>query len=154
MEFLKLLHEARIKYFCDRDEGVKRPQDPSDKDIDDWLALKPFALVNPDQLRAVIMAAIDYKNAWFDQRDATGNSYVNGWNACAEEHRAFLIDILTAIGPKHTGENHDTMYLLPLSLRSKLLARGWALIKRGNWLNKPNSGFDLERRTKEWEGRR
>ena len=154
MEFLKLLNEARIKYFCDRDEGVKRPQDTTDKDISDWIALKPFALVNPDQLRTIVMAAIDYKNAWFDQRDATGNNWLAGYNQAATECREYLLEVLTVLGQVKNTPDHPELCTIPTTTRGNLIARGWALFKRGNYLNKPKTGYDLERRIKEWEGHR
>ncbi len=147
-DWTKLCAEAPVLSFRDIDVGIKKPLNaegkaddrrnpPTYEDRQRWIELKPYSLVKPGILRKVVNELYFWKDAWFGQRDATGNNYANGWNECATEHRQWMIDVLTALGPKHTGENHDTMYLLPLKMRSKLIAEGWALVKRGNWLNKP-----------------
>jgi hypothetical protein len=143
-DWSRLVSEAPVLAFRDIDVGIKKPLNaegkPSPTTVEDrqrWVELKPYALVKPGILRKLVAELFFWKDAWFEQREATGNNYVKGWNDCAKEHREWMIAMLTAIGPKHTGENHDTMYLLPLKLRSKLIAEGWALLKRGNWLNKP-----------------
>jgi hypothetical protein len=147
-DWSRLVSDAPVLSFRDNDVGIPKPLNadgkaddkrdpPTLEDRQRWVELKPYSLVKPSILSKLVAELFAWKDAYWTQRDATGNNYTNGWNDCAKLHREWMIEMLTAIGPKHTGENHDTMYLLPMKLRSKLIAKGWELVKRANWLNKP-----------------
>lgn len=87
-----------------------------------------------------------WKDGWYEQRTATANNFVHGFNEAKAQCKSSLLKVLSLFGQMNRERNEDGTQVMKMqaSDRRELIDEGFKIVKSNRW-SKPSFELDIYR---------